>query len=397
MPLITTERPTGMADSFLRALPRNRFVLALAAPALALVFSLLLTMVVLLTSGAEPFSVFVQMGQYGLRSDSVSNIVNNSIAYYLAGLAVAVTFRMKLFNIGVDGQYRLAAMLAAAVAGTVALPPVLSQVVTILVAMLVGGMWAGIAGLLKVTRGVNEVISTIMLNFVATGVVAFLLRPGLLGVQAGGSNNIGTPTIPPGGRVPGLPIVPQTQIPIFGLVLLAIAAGVAFHFLINRSQFGFDLRATGQSPTAALATGVPINRMVFVTMALSGAMAGLVGMPQLLGSSYTYSLDFPAGIGFTGIAIALLGRNNPIGIALGALLWSFLDQSSLILDLNGIAKEIVIITQGSVVLSVVVAYELVRRVRLRQDARAVGTPGAPGGPGESGAPPAKPAVEGAQA
>jgi ABC-type uncharacterized transport system permease subunit len=105
---------------------------------------------------------------------------------------------------------------------------------------------------------------------------------------------------------------------------------------------------------------------------LSGAVAGLVGMPQLLGASYTYSLDFPAGIGFTGIAIALLGRNHPIGIAFGALLWAFLEESSQILDLLSVSPEIVRIIQGTVVLTVVVVYELVRRFSLAQLQRAVG-------------------------
>jgi general nucleoside transport system permease protein len=105
---------------------------------------------------------------------------------------------------------------------------------------------------------------------------------------------------------------------------------------------------------------------------MSGAVAGLVGMPQLLGQAYSYSLDFPAGLGFTGIAIALLGRNNPVGIAFAAILWAFLDQSAQILDLNGIPKEIVQITQGVVVLSVVIAYELVRRWALVHQQRTVG-------------------------
>jgi simple sugar transport system permease protein len=111
--------------------------------------------------------------------------------------------------------------------------------------------------------------------------------------------------------------------------------------------------------------------MVLITMLLSGAVAGLVGMPQLLGDSYSYSLDFPTGIGFTGIAIALLGRNNPIGIAFGALLWGFLDASSVALDLEGISKEIVVIMQGTIVLCVVIAYELVRRYAIAQEQRRV--------------------------
>jgi simple sugar transport system permease protein len=159
---------------------------------------------------------------------------------------------------------------------------------------------------------------------------------------------------------------------VYGLVLLAVIVGVAYWFLLSRMRVGFDLRATGRSEPAAVASGVNVKRMVLVSMLISGAVAGLVGMPQLLGASYTYSLDFPAGLGFTGIAIALLGRNSPVGIAFGALLWAFLDTSRQILDLGGVSKEIVTIMQGVIVLAVVIAYELVRRYGLAQQQREVG-------------------------
>ena len=121
-----------------------------------------------------------------------------------------------------------------------------------------------------------------------------------------------------------------------------------------------------------MASGVSVKRMVVRTMLLSGGVAGLVGMPLLLGESHAYASDFPAGYGFSGIAIALLGRNHPVGIAIGALLWSFLEQSAQILDLEGVPKEIVTIMQGVTVLSVVIAYELVRRFSLVQEQRRVG-------------------------
>jgi simple sugar transport system permease protein len=112
--------------------------------------------------------------------------------------------------------------------------------------------------------------------------------------------------------------------------------------------------------------------MVLTAMLVSGGLAGLVGLPLLFGNYHQFTSEFPGGIGFTGIAIALIGRNNPVGIAFGALLWSFLDRSQQILDLESIPKEIVVILQGVSVLSVVVAYELVRRLRLRLEQRAVG-------------------------
>jgi ABC-type uncharacterized transport system permease subunit len=236
--------------------------------------------------------------------------------------------------------------------------------------VVVGGLWAAIAAVLKVTRGVSEVISTIMLNFIASGVIAFLLNPSRLATKVAGSNNIGTKPISSSGRMPGI-AYPGSELKIYSFVLIAALAGIAFWYMINRTRFGFDLRATGLSQSAAVASGVDAKRMVVTAMVMSGAVAGLVGMPQLLGGSYSYSLDFPTGIGFTGIGIALLGRNSPVGIAFASLLWAFLDQSSQILDFNDIPKEIVAITQAAVLLSVVVVYEIVSRVGKRIDQRHV--------------------------
>lgn len=346
-------------------------MLSVWAAVIALAFALVITSLVLGATGIQPFFAFGQMAEYGTDPDSVANIVNRATTYYLSALAVAVGFRMNLFNIGVDGQYQLAALLAAAFGGWVALPAGLHQLAIILVAVVVGAAWAAIPAILKVARGVSEVIATIMLNSVATGIIAYLLQPGRFGHRSAGSNNIGTAPIDASGRVPGLPY-PGAETQIFGLVVLAIIIGVVYSVVLKRTRFGFDLRATGLSPSAALASGVNAKRMVFSAMVLSGGVAGLVGMPQLLGSSYTYSLNFPAGIGFTGIAIALLGRNSPVGMALAALLWAFLDQSAQILDLNDIPKEIVAITQATVVLSVVVVYELVHRLGMKYQQQAVG-------------------------
>jgi general nucleoside transport system permease protein len=342
----------------------------IVAALVALVFSIVITSIVLSVSGFNPPSTFQAMFEFGKEPDSIVNTVNRAATYYLSALAVAVGFRMNLFNIGVDGQYRLAAMLAAAAGGAWALPVVLHQVVIVAVAVAVGGLWAAIAAFLKVTRGVSEVISTIMLNFIASGVIAFLLNPSRLAAKVAGGNNIGTKPISHSGRMPGISY-PGSELKLYSFVLVAALAGFAFWYMINRTRFGFDLRATGLSQSAAVASGVDAKRMVVIAMCMSGAIAGLVGMPQLLGGSYSYSLDFPTGIGFTGIGIALLGRNSPVGIAFASLLWAFLDQSSQILDFNDIPKEIVAITQAAVLLSVVVVYEIVNRVGKRIDQRHV--------------------------
>lgn len=342
----------------------RRVSLALAAPLLAITLSVLITSLVLLTIDASPITTFAEMLEYAGQPRTEVLILNSATVYYFAAVAVAIGFRMNLFNIGVDGQYRLAAMLAASLGGALTLPKALHVPLIILTAMVVGATWAAIAGFLRTRRGVSEVISTIMLNYIASALIAYLLTPGRLAVTTQGSNNLGTRPIPESGQVGGLAVVPGSTLQVYGLSFLAIAVGIGFWFLIGRTRFGYDLRATGMSESAAVASGVNVKRMVVISMMLSGAVAGLVGMPQLLGASYTYSLDFPAGLGFTGIAIALLGRNHPVGIAIGALLWGFLDNSAQKLNLLDIPVEVVQITQGVIVLSVVVAYELVRRYRV---------------------------------
>jgi simple sugar transport system permease protein len=338
----------------------RRTLLALAAPVLAFVVAGLVTSLILLGTG-DSVSEFWAAIFDAPNSRILVNILNNAAALFLSGLAAAIGFRMNLFNIGVEGQYRVATFAAAVFAGEALLPGVLNTVGTILVAMLAGAFWAGIAGLLRVTRGVSEVISTIMLNAIALSLVAYLLRK--LGTREG--QTLITDEIPESAWVPSIPLFPNTPAELYGLAVLAVAAGVGFAVLLARTRFGFDLRATGQSESAAVASGVDVKRMVIYSMLLSGAVAGLIGMPDLLGNSHAYSSTIQTGIGFTGIAVALVGRNRPVGIAIGALIFAYLSQQGIAIGLAGISPDLVVVTQGVVVLSVVIAYEVVRRYRER--------------------------------
>ena len=135
-------------------------------------------------------------------------------------------------------------------------------------------------------------------------------------------------------------------------------------------RFGFDLRASGYNPIAARVGGVPPKRMILIAMLLSGAIAGLVGMVDILSRQHRYDQNFTPGLGYAGIAVALLGRNNPVGIAVGAMLFAFLDASSSILQITGSAsREIITIMQGLILLSSVIAYEFVRRIKEREEVR----------------------------
>ena len=323
----------------------------------------------------SPIAAFGAMLEYGRRTDSLISIVNRAVPLFLAGLAVAIGFKMNLFNIGVEGQYRLAGLLAAAVGGAVVLPAPLHIALIIAVAMAVGASWAGIAGVLKVTRGVHEVISTIMLNFISIGLAQYLLATYLQAERGPQDLIIKTASIPPSGRIPSLnPLLAafgiETRQDLFGFVMVALLVGVLFYVVVWRTRFGFDLRASGTNPDAARVSGVDPGRMIIKTMLLSGAIAGLVGMSDLLGFFHQYTLDFPVGLGFTGIAVALVGRNQPVGIALAALLFGFIERSAQILDFEDIPKEIITIMQGVIILSVVIAYEIVRRLSQAQEVRA---------------------------
>lgn len=351
---------------------KERVLLAVAGPVMALVAAILLTSVVLLASGKNPIEPYNLMLQQIGYSDVQVLIINQASMYYIAALAVALGFRMNLFNIGVDGQYRLGAVMTAVVGAHVGLPAVLQVPLLLLVAILTGAFWAGIAGLLKVTRGVSEVVATIMLNAIATSLILYLTQTNTWGVQVG--NNMTTGIMKKSGWIPGIDLGSDVG-EIYGLVFLAAIIGVLYWLVLNRTRFGFDLRATGESESAAAASGVDAKRMTLTAMLISGGVAGLAGLPLLLGDSHTYSLTFPEGLGFTAIGIALLGRNNPGGIALAALLWAFLDKASPALDYAtpvAYQKEIATIMQGLIVFAVVISYEVVRTWGLRRQQKRVG-------------------------
>lgn len=231
---------------------RDRLVgaaLVVAAPIAAIALAAFVAGIVLAATGADPFEVARRTLEYGTSGKSAIAVVNRAIPYYLAGIAAAIAFRAQLFNIGIDGQYRLAAFAAAAVGGAVDLPAPLHLALIVGVAMLVGAGWAAIAGLLAAYRGVSVVIGTIMLNAIATGIIAWLLGPGRLGVRPPGSNNLTTTPIAESGWLPAIPARPSVTS--MRSIVVAALVGAGYWLLLGRTRFGFDLRAIGSSLRAA--------------------------------------------------------------------------------------------------------------------------------------------------
>jgi ABC-type uncharacterized transport system permease subunit len=350
---------TGYLDRFKQRYPLRSVLLGFGAPISAVIFAAVASAIILALGGHSPGHTFQTMFQQAGKPTAFVDMVNQALVYYLSAVAVSIGFRMNLFNIGVEGQYGLAAFGAAYVGGKITGLGPLHLIIEIVVAVLIGALWAGIAGLLKVTRGVSEVITTIMLNSIAVGLGSYLLNK--WGESNG--NNIQTHPISSSGQMPGLSY-PGTHSTIFGFLFVAIVVGIGYWFIVGRTRFGFRIKATGMNESAAVASGVNVRRMTLIAMLMSGGVAGLVGLPELLGQTHNFSQTAQSGLGFAGIAIALLGRNSPVGMALAAVLWSFLGKSANQLDFIGVPREIAAIMQGVILLSVVIAYELVRRYRL---------------------------------
>lgn len=346
--------------------------LALVAPVAALVAAMAITSLVIIAVGGPPGD-FWRVILSAPDDSEIVTIVNQASMLFLSGLAAAIGFRMNLFNIGVEGQYRVASYVAAVVAGAGVASGIANVLLAVLAAMATGALWAAIPAVLKVTRGVSEVISTIMLNAIAGFLVGWLLLN--YGEEIGSSRR--TTPIDRDTTLAGWVPFTDRDGAIWGLTVLAVLAGLAFWFVLNHTRFGFDLRATGRSESAAVASGVDVKKMVVVSMMLSGAVAGLVWLPALFHESRTPSYfagsQFQAGLGFAGIAVALLGRNRPLGIMAGALLFAFLDAQAGDLEFErvDVSRDIVLVAQGVIVLTIVIAYEVVRRWRTRLEQRVV--------------------------
>jgi len=276
-----------------------------------------------------------------------------------AGLGVALAFRIGMFNIGGRGQMLMASAAAGWVAFSLDLPWGLHMIVALLAGLAAGAIWAGIAGALKAWTGAHEVIVTIMLNYIAFYLISWMLRtPGLL--QAPGSSNPKTPPMKDTAVFPEL-FGPQYNLH-FGFILVIIATVVVW-WILSRSSLGFKFRAVGENPHAARVAGINVKNMYIVGMLIAGALVGLAGVNQVLGTITTgFSSDIDASIGFDAITVALLGRSTPWGtFAAGILFGAFKAGGFAMQAAEGVPIEIVTVVQALIVLFIA-APPLVRTI-----------------------------------
>jgi ABC-type uncharacterized transport system permease subunit len=277
-------------------------------------------------------------------------------SFIFTGLAVAICFHAGLFNIGVEGQAYVAGLGAALVALYLGFLPGYSLViVAIAAAALFGAAFAAIPGYLQAKRDSHIVITTIMFNYIASALMGYLLVDVL---RTPGQMNAETPQFPPGGIVPQFheilkPLGIVWPVTPFNLsFLLALAAALGVWVLIWRTRLGYEIRTVGVNPTAAVYGGISPARITIITTLLSGALAGGLAVNVILGEEHRLILEFTAGFGFVGIAVALMGRAHPVGIILAAILFGVLYQggAELAFDKPKISRDMIIVIQGLVVL-----------------------------------------------
>jgi len=295
-----------------------------------------------------------------------------------SALAVSVCYKAAMFNIGVEGQYIVAMGVAAIAAVHFGfLGPLLFPVV-LLFAMVGGMIWAGIPAVLKVKTGAHEVVTTIMMNGIAGSLIAWALHGPLKYHAVAGAQfniNLRTDYFSPRALAPNLGhlLGVEPSVPLTWLLPLGIACSFAVWFLLKRTRLGYEARAVGSSPGSARAGGIGIGSIQVKVFLISGALAGLVGMQQILGLNGYLPLDYEAQLGFTGIAVAFLGQNNPFGIIAAAILWAVMSrgEEAILIDTN-VPREIIIILQAILILTVVIAFQIAKRRIARRELRTAG-------------------------
>jgi general nucleoside transport system permease protein len=297
---------------------------AMLIPSLAIFTAVVLGGIIIASVKGNPFLAYYGLiqGSFG-SAKALSETAVWATPYIFAGLAVALAFKGGLFNIGAEGQLAVGAVFAALIGYALPewlgrdIPTIIHLPLAILVGMLMGALWAAIVGFLKAYTGGHEVINTIMMNYIALNTISFLLNGPM---KDPNPNNVTarTPLIAESARMPV--IFPGLRIH-WGFVLALLVAYLVW-WLLNKTTLGFEIRTVGANPDAAKYAGINVKRIIILTMALSGMLAGLAGTIEVTGLNYRHELGFSIGYGFDAIAIALLGRSHPLGVVLAAILFA---------------------------------------------------------------------------
>ncbi len=335
-----------------------RWVPATLVPLANILLAFALSAVVIVLIGESPWQALklLVLGAFG-NSEAVGYTLYYATNLIFTGLAVAVAFHAGLFNIGGEGQAYIGGLGVGLVCLALddTLPGIVLIPLCVLSGALFGAAWAIVPAYLQATRGSHIVITTIMFNFIASALMVYLLvnvliDPGQMSPETREFRaSAALPYVHELLRAAGVPLATSPLNLAFVLALLC-CGGV--WFVLWRTRLGYAIRTVGFNPSAAIYAGIDPARTVILAMSISGALAGLVGVNEILGVQRRLLLDFVAGYGFTGIAVSLMGRNHPLGIILAALLFGALFQggAELSFEMPTITREMVVVIQGLTIL-----------------------------------------------
>jgi len=326
-------------------------------PLLNLTAAFLVSGLIVLALGENPIEAvrLLVFGAFGY-GEAIGYTLFYATNFIFTGLAVAIAFHCGLFNIGGEGQAYIAGLGVTLVGLYLGfLPFIIVLPIAIIAAAAFGGLWAFIPGWLQARRGSHVVITTIMFNFIAAALMTYMVVNVLIkkGSQIPESGRFAESTVLPKLHEMAAAIgVSLSSSPLNLSFIIALIAAAMFWVFVWKTKWGYALRVVGQNESAAVYGGISPAKQIMIAMTISGALAAGVALNELLGSQHRLILNFPSGFGFVGIAVALMGRNHPVGIILAALLFGALYQggSELSFDMPTISRDIVVVIQGLVIL-----------------------------------------------
>lgn len=307
--------------------------------------------------GEDVFGVFrvIVASTFG-SLDDFGYVLFNATPLIFTGLAVALSFKCGLFNIGCEGQLYVGGFVAAWVGFHLNLPAIILIPLSIISAMIAGAGWAAIPGVLKAKYGAHEVINAIMMNFIAIALTNYLVTQVYQDTEGMIPQ---TPQIYEAARLPRIaaffPILPTSN-PLNITLLLALGSTFFCQFFLTHTQWGYEIRLAGDAPDVANYGGINVRIVTVWALGLSGAIAGLVGVWDVMGYRYRFLDNFSPGFGYTGIAVALVGKNHPYGVLIAAILFGALNKGALDAEiLTNLPRELFLIIQAVLILCLISA------------------------------------------